>query len=715
VPRTALLERLAAADAVPIVCVVAPPGYGKTTLLTQWARRGDRDVAWISVDRRDNDPVVLLAYVAEALDRVEPLDRRIFRALASPGASPAAVVPRMAAALASMRRPVALVLDHVEALENPECLDAMAELALNLPEGSQLALASRVWPRLPVARLRAQGRLVELGAEDLAMDEPEARALLEGAGTRLAEHELADLVERTEGWPVGLYLAALAVRAGASRKGGLAFTGDDRFMADYLRSELLDHLSPRTVRFLTHTAVLDRMSAPLCDAVLGAKGSDQVLASLERANLLLIPLDRHRQWYRYHHLFRELLRAELGRREPRLVAELHARAAGWHQANGLPELAIDHAEAAGDVDQVAELVAALAQPTYASGRWTTVGRWMAWLDDHGAVERYPQVAVVGTWFQVLSGRPASAERWEAAAAKGAAGAPTDDLIHAWLALMHALLCRDGVERMGADARRALEASGPGAPWPAVGLLFEGLAYLLAGDPDRADPVLTRAVVVGTDLLALPAVSFALAGRALVAIGRGRWDQADPLAERALETVSAVGLEDYVTSPLVYAVAARAAARRGDPGLARERLVAAARPRPLLTYALPQLAVQSLLELVRAYLAVDDVAGARVVLREARDILVVRPDLGILPGQADELRDTLATIGAGTVGASSLTTAELRLLPLLATHLSFREMGERLFVSRHTVKAQAVSVYRKLGVSSRSEAVERLHETGLLGA
>jgi LuxR family maltose regulon positive regulatory protein len=714
VPRTSLVRRLTAADAAPVICVVAPPGYGKTTLLAQWAqRKGDR-VAWVSVDPRDNDPVVLLAYVAEALDRVEPIDRQVFRTLASPGISPAVVVPRIAAALASMRGPVALILDDLEALESTQCLDAVMELALNLPRGAQLVLASRFSPPLPMARLRAQGRIMEVGVEDLTMDKVEARALLEAAGTRLAGQELADLVERTEGWPAGLYLAALADKAGASGKDGLAFTGDDRFMADYLRSEVLEHLSPRTVWFLTRTSVLDRMSASLCDAVLEAKGSAQVLASMEEANLLLIPLDRHRGWYRYHHLFRELLLAELNRQEPHLATELHARAAGWYQANDLPELAIDHAQEAGDADQVAELVAVLVQPTYASGRWATTRRWMTWLEGHAPVERYPQTAVNAAWLQAVAGQPAGAERWTMAAERGAADAPAGDLIHASLALLHALLCRDGIERMGADARRARQPSGPGTPWPTTGLLLEGLADLLAGDQDRADTVLSEAVAVGTERKALPSVSVALAERALIAIGRGRWDFAESLAERALETVSAGRLEDYVTSLLVYAVGARVAVRRGDPARAREYLVAATRLRPLQTYAIPHLAVQSLLELVRAHLALDDAAGARVVLRETRDILRLRPDLGILPGQADELQATFETIGAGTAGASSLTTAELRLVPLLATHLSFREMGARLFVSGHTVKAQALSVYRKLGVSSRSGAVERLRETGLLG-
>jgi LuxR family maltose regulon positive regulatory protein len=209
------------------------------------------------------------------------------------------------------------------------------------------------------------------------MDRHEAKALLEGAGVGLADADVDELVRRTEGWPVGLYLAALAVKAGGPRTAVRpAFTGDDRFMADYLRSELLAHLPQPRVAFLTRTAVLDRMSGPLCDAVLAADRSRLVLESLEGSNLLVVPLDRHREWYRYHHLFRELLQAELDRREPELIRELHARAAAWCEANGLPEMAIDHAQAAEDADRVARLVAILASPpTPAAASTPPAGGW----------------------------------------------------------------------------------------------------------------------------------------------------------------------------------------------------------------------------------------------------------------------------------------------------------------------------------------------------
>jgi LuxR family maltose regulon positive regulatory protein len=716
VARTELVERLLAADTVPVVCVVAPAGYGKTTLLAQWAQHKDPRVGWVSVDQRDNDPAVLLTYVAVALDRIEPIDPKLVRGLAGPGGSIVGVVARLAAAMAAMTGPVALVLDHLELLENQACLDAVAELAAQLPTRAQLLLTSRARPPLPVAVLRAQGRMVELGAEDLAMDHRDAHALLEGAGVGLDDATVNELLAQTEGWPVGLYLAALAHRAGNPRRHPWAgFTGDDRFMADYLWSELLGHLPPERVAFLTRTAVLDRMSGPLCDAVLDTTGSSAVLAWLEEGNLLLVPLDRQRQWYRYHHLFHELLSAELSRREPDLVPQLHARAASWCEANGLPETAIDHAQAAGDTDRIARLVWQLAMPAYGAGRADTTRRWFGWFDDQGLLGRYRSVTMLGAWLHALVGEPAAAERWADAAERGPVAETLADgsTGQSYLALLRALLCRHGLDRMMADTQAALAGLEPASQWGPTAQLLEGICYLLAGQADRADPILAHAAEVATEAGALPAAATALAERSLVAMDHQDWKQAVTLAEQAQEVVRVGELDGYVASALVHAVAARVAVHQGDLPRAQQQLGRATQLRPLLTYALPYFAVQTLVELGRVCLALDD-AGAKVVVRQARDILRRRPDLGILPTQVDELRSQLDTSSGAVKGVSALTPAELRLLPLLSTHLNFAEIGERLYVSRHTVKTQAVSIYRKLGGSSRSQAVQRAQQLGLGG-
>jgi LuxR family transcriptional regulator, maltose regulon positive regulatory protein len=718
VTRSRLVDRLAAENTPPVVSVVAPPGYGKTTLLAQWAERKQARVGWVSADDRDNDPAVLLAAIAVAVDRVEPIDPinpTVFRALMSPSA--AVTVPaRLASAIAAMYRPVTLVVDHLEAVTNRACLDAITQLALGLPAGSQLAIGSRDTPPLPAARLRAQGGILEIGADDLAMDEYEAALLLEGAGIEPVDEDVRELVMRTEGWPVGLYLAALAMKAGSRYTDvELTFTGEDRFVGDYLRSEFLDRLSPTEVSFLTRTSILDRMSGPLCDATLGRTRSSAVLEGLEGRNLLVIPLDRHRDWYRYHRLLRELLAAELRRREPELVPELHLRAAAWYEANGRSETAIDHAQAGGDADSVGRLVLQLANPVWASGRADTVMRWMEWFETESLVEHYPGVAVHGALMSALMGRPADTERWAAAAESAASSGllPDGNTVEGTLAYLRALLCRDGVDAMRRDAQIAWSGLSTASPYRATMLQAEGLAHLLAGDADRADATFARAVSAATDAGVLPFVPVLLAERGIVAIERDDWPGAEELAEPAQSIMQHGGFDDYWTSALVYAWLARVVLHRGDVAQGRDYIARAARLRPLLTYALPVVSAQALLEMARAYIGLADPAGGRAVLRQVHDIFHQRPELGVLPAQADALRRQLDTLRGNAPGASSLTTAELRVLTLLPTHLSFREIGERLYVSRHTVKTQAISIYRKLDVSSRSEAITRMHEVGLL--
>jgi LuxR family transcriptional regulator, maltose regulon positive regulatory protein len=717
VSRTSLLDHLGASTQQ-LVTVSAGAGYGKTTLLAQWAARESRPFGWISVDGHDNDPVVLLTYAAVALQRLIPIDSGVFDALRSPGPGIIGIaVPRLGAALAAAGVPLVLVLDDVQHLQDPECLDAVSALAAAFPAGSQLALAGRSIPDVGLPRLRARGLVVEVGVKDLRLEPAEAGTLLRDAGADLQAADVEDLVVKTEGWAAGLYLAALFVMAGGPRDEAIqAFSGREQFVADYLNSELLARLSPADVRFLTRTSVLGRLSAGLCDAVLNARGSARMLARLERSNLFVVPLDADRAWYRYHNLFRDLLRSELQRREPDLVPKLIGRAAVWCEANGLPEDAIGYAQEAGDVDRVARLVVGQAQSTYATGRAMTVQRWLEWLDRRGAVERNSAVGVLGAWVSTLRGEPAEAERWAIEAERGSYegmlpdGSPSID---AWLALLSAVRCQGGVERMRADAERAADSIPRASSWWPIALLLVGISRLLSGDADGADDLFADAAEEGVHIGAWSGAIVAFAERAVIAIEGDRWVEAEQFARSALTMVRDHRAEDYPTSGLAYAVSARVALHQGRGDEARTLLGRAQRLRPQLTYALPHVSVQTRVELVRAYLALGDVSGARVLLREIDDLVRRQPDLGTLPIQAKELDSMMEVNRAARSGASTLTAAELRLLPYLPTHLSFREIGERLFVSPHTVKSQAISIYRKLGVTSRSGAIEQARRLGFL--
>ena len=320
VAKAEVVERLCTSG-LPFVAVIAPAGYGKTTLLAHWDEADPRPFAWVALDGRDDDPVVFLRYIAAAIHGVEPLPTDVFDALSGPGGSSWALrVPRVGSALAALENPLVLVLDDLHAVANPACLDLLAELFRYVPAGSQIAIASREEPPLPLARWRAQGSVHEIGVTNLRLDEEEAESLLKAAGVELDAGDLSDLTDLTEGWPAGLYLAALSLQAGAPRPVAASrFTGDDRFVSDYFRLELLSRLPAAEAHFLKYTSVLDRMSGALCDAVLQTTRSAHTLETLERTNCFVVPLDRRGEWYRYHHLFGQLLRDELERSEPEMM------------------------------------------------------------------------------------------------------------------------------------------------------------------------------------------------------------------------------------------------------------------------------------------------------------------------------------------------------------------------------------------------------------
>jgi LuxR family maltose regulon positive regulatory protein len=459
--------------------------------------------------------------------------------------------------------------------------------------------------------------------------------------------------------------------------------------------------------FLLRTSVLDRFSGPLCDSVLGVTGSARTIERLEASNLLVVPLDRTRDWYRYHHLLQEFLQNELTRREPDIVAGLHSRAAEWFDANSMPEEAITHAQAADDGDTVARIVGRIAQRTCALGRAETTNEWLRWFERTGRIGHYPDITAKGGVALALSGDVAGADRWADALPSGDPN-PTGKILHG-------VLARHGLDQLRTDVQAARRATSAETTWQPAALALEGLADLWDGAVERADSLLAQAVSTGERFLGLAAMTLALGARATIAIDRGDWDAAAHHATRSLDRIREHSLESYVTSGLAFAVATRCAAHEGQIELARRRLAHATTIRPMLTRAAPGISVHTLLEMARAHLALSDVTGARTVMRQSAGILAERPELGLLPKQHSEIGAQLDTMNGSAVGASALTTAELRLLPFLVTHLSFPEIGERLYISRHTVKTQAMSIYRKLGASSRSEAVRYATDAGLLTA
>jgi LuxR family maltose regulon positive regulatory protein len=708
VVRERLLERLSASRDIPVVAVSAPPGYGKSTLLAQWTARDDRPSAWLSLDASDNNPAVLLRYLATAIDRVEPLPPRLLAGLERSQRIHGSALPRFRAALASLGRPILVVLDDVQVLTSPEAQDIIGVLADDLAPGSQVAFVSRDIPPVALGRLRARGRLVEFGTDDLALDAKEAAHLLRAAGVPLLPNDVIRLTERTEGWPAGLYLAALSIQASGSTAAIHAtFRGTDRFVTDFLRSELLARLHPDDVSFLRRTSLLNEMCGPLVDHVLQTAGSAARLERLQASNLFVVPLDRSREWYRYHTLFRELLAHDLHDRDEPEVAELLGRASDWYLAHDSAEVALATAFEAGDFDRAARIFSSIALPTYWAGRLGMIRPWILQFGDH--IGRYPEAAAIGSLLSVLIGDRAQAWRLMEIAAQD----PPDGSLAGIVPLGRAVMLAGGLEEARRDAERAVAAAPRGSLLHPQALVILASILEAAGDDERAEAVLTEITELPAGGAAGPGRSLALSLRARLAMDRGDWASAEVLVRRARAIVASARLEDYNTTAAVLAVAARLTIHHGDHRSAEADLASAQRLRPLITDATPWFSTWTRVELGRAYLALGDTAGARAMVAEADDIVRVRPDLGTLLVRLADLRDKANAAPTIPSGMSTLTPAELRLLPYLTTHLTFAEIATRFGLSANTVKTQAASMYARLDVGSRAEAVERARKVGLL--
>jgi LuxR family maltose regulon positive regulatory protein len=670
VVRTPLLRRLCAASDLSVATIVAPAGYGKTTLLSQWAERDPRMVLWVALEPEDDDADIVESRLAAVEEE--------------PG--------------------LLVLVDDVHVLRSREALDMLGRLLDRAAPGTTVALAARRAPALPLARLRAQGRLLEIGADELALTGRDAEALLRRAGVLLPRRDALALAERVEGWPAALFLAALSLRSGTP---AAAVAGDDRFLADYLESEHLAGLSSSQRRFAAQTSMLDELTSAACDSLLDRSDSGRMLESLESAGVV-VPLDHRRRRYRYPRVVRDLLRAELERSEPERARDLHRAAAACAAENGSTEEALDHAAAAGDLDRVAELATQLAVDACGRGRLDLIARWLDLLRDESVVESHPDLCIAASWLYALRGRAGDAQHWADAATRGLGG---DD---PRLRVLQGLRCRDGADQMLDDTTIACRALAAGHTWRPAAVLAHGVSLLLAGDVPRAKHDLVEAVELASAAGASELRIVGLCVHALLAIAEDAQADADAFAAEAAAVAALDPPASSLVALLLEAVRARNAARHCEHGEASAGLERAERLLPHATHAVPWLATLALLELVHVRLALAAPDGARALLRQVADIFRVRPRLGVLVQRNAELdRRTRALAEPDGRWASSLTPAESRLVPLLATHLSFREIGERLYVSRNTVKTQAMAVYRKFGVTSRSAAIARAVALGLI--
>jgi LuxR family maltose regulon positive regulatory protein len=721
VPRASPQSLLQAGLKAKLCLLSAPAGFGRTTLLTQWcAVTGAGRVAWVSLDEGDNDPTRFWVYVVEALRTVEPsVGRAALAALRRMGADLCrAVLPSLHGELSAVGAPLVLVLDDFHLVTNDTCHQTLAFFLHHLPAGVHVALSTRADPPLPLARMRARGELAELRVAELQFTGEEASELLNGSmGLRLPTQDVHRLTERTEGWAAGLVLAGLSLRGQEDPSQFVAsFHGDNRHVADFLGAEVLER-QPEPIRgFLLRTSVLERLSGPLCDAVLETEGCTGLLSELERSNLFLMPLDDHRQWYRYHQLFGELLRLELGRSEPGLLPVLHRRAAAWHRAAGNVDEAIRHTAAAGEFTHAGALIARHWLEYWRRGRLATVARWLDGLPEE-QIMAAPPVAFVAAWIGGFSGASKQqTERWLTAAEdetwEGELPEGISSLAFS-VALARAALLFDDVGRSAAAARRALELAGPQPSpffWMAQAAL--GHALYLSGQPAEARPRLEELVARVSAAEQPYAVIASLAVLSLIAGDQDDDHTAAARAGHAAALAETHGLSAEPLCGIVHMAVGRALTLHGKLAEADEQL-----GRALELLAIDSMLVQrahALLLLASVRQGHGNLPGARALVEQARELVERLADPGSLRALLEQANRNLGSASRRQVEvATPLTERERAVLQLLPTRLSNREIGCELFVSANTVRSQVRAIYRKLEVTSRAEAVAHARHLRLL--
>ena len=726
VRRDALVDMLSVGSDTRLTLIDAPVGSGKTSLLSEWHARahGRMSFAWISLDAADNDQVRFWHGVVAALQTVAPtIGGRARRVLHSPGVSVSShVVPVLINELALLSDQIVLVLDDYHVIASEQIHRDVEFLIDRLPSIVRLVIATRSDPPLPLGRLRARAQLTEIRADELRFSVEEAKAFLNDVlELALDATEVARLHERTEGWIAGLQLAGLSLRGRHDRRAFIdSFAGDDRQIVDYLGFEVLDS-QPAPVRaFLLESAILDRLTGSLCAAVTETDDAARLLAELERANLFVVSLDSRREWYRYHHLFADLLRHELRRTYPELVPTLHKRAANWYRNEGLIQEAIEHALDAGDFAVASKLITTHWYEFLQRGLVETVAGWFERLPNSLIAE--PDLALTKAWLGVNTGRLGEVDRLLQRVEEVVAHEPKSGEMPprasgvASLRAVHRYMSGD-VAAAVASGRHALdlERGGPPSPWRPVGCPILGLSLHWRGASDQAADTLADAVgIAGRDGNHLAAMH-ASGGLAAIHYQQGALDAAGELTSRAAELAEEHNLDEHWARSLSLCVRGQLLAQHGRLEEADRTISRAVE--------LAKRGVASL-EIVYALLSLASVRNARGLRDDAKALRDDARELVDKCADAGTLRELVGSVNRGlrqprfasarqVDGVDQLSDAELSVLRLFRTQLSQREIGSELFISVNTVKTHARNIYRKLGVATRDEAVQRAKQLSLL--
>jgi LuxR family maltose regulon positive regulatory protein len=724
--RRGLLELLRDGLDTKISVLSAPTGCGKTTLLAHWRRieQPEMPFAWVSLDEQDDDPIRLWRHIVEALRRALPEDGYFgadaVEGMGSVGRGFAEItLPLLINEIAELPYRIVLVLDDYQYVSAGDAHESVAYFLEHLPENIHLVVSGRSDPSLPLGRLRAMGEMNEIRTEQLAFSEEEVACLLnERMGLDISPDDLSVLHERTEGWPAGIYLASLSLQDKEDKHAFIeSFSGSNRYVVGLLGEEVLAGLTEEIRRFLLETSVLRRLTGRLCDAVTGREGSAGLLRKLVQSNLFVVSLDEQGEWYRYHHLFSELLLYELRSTEPELILTLCKRASEWLEGEGYIEEAIRQAIEAADFERAGLLIARHWHGYVFSGQTATVERWLESLPEE-AIEGDAALCLVKAWVCALGGRGENSARFlQLAGSIPYEGSLPDGTasVESGMAVLRASFAYGGVRSALEDARRAEELTPiERSPWAALVRFALGSGLYLIGDTSHARKPLEEALelraAADQPMLRVVVQSWL----SLVAAEEGRLEEAESRARDAQALVDRLRLATVPQATLAPIAHGRALADLGRLEEAQEELEGALRARGRLAGLSPWPTLIGLLTLAHVRAARGDRAGGRETLAEARAILEDNPDAGILPDhlEREERKLSRRRPREGQLNGQ-LTQRELDVLRLLVGELSTRRMAENLYVAPSTVRTQIKSIFRKLGVSSRGEAVQEARARGLI--
>lgn len=709
VSRRALIERMRGGPHR-VVAITAPAGYGKSTLLAEWASTERRATCWATVDRFDDDPGALLTLLATATQQITPGGANLASQMRGTSTTLLArSAPLLARTWSSAPEPFALFIDDFHLASSPDCLDAFMVALQGVPEGSLVVIASReTQPHL--ARMRVSGAVADVDASDLRMDRGEAEKIFASAATSAPADVIAAAVERSEGWPAGIFMSALTFTGAPTR----AISGDSGTIADYLYRECLAGLRPELRDFLLDTAVLHELTPELCDHIREANTSHDLLHSAVSLGLFLTRMGNHDHWYRYHALFREFLIRESERRDHRRLRDLHVRAGNWYEAHGVTPQSIEHLIEGGEDARAVNSAVRISLAMFQRGEVSTLDRWRNTLGD-AVVHSCPPMVVMSAWKSAMFGESPRAEQDAAALERIDSTVLTQPMrasFEAGRALVRASLCANGPEDMLRNAEFAVQRAPEGTPWNGPALYLRGEARLLNADLPSAERDFVRAYDASAANGNSTALLLSVANLTVIAADREEGDRAAELASESLRILEESPFEGYPTIVLALAAAARVTAQRVDDR-ARTLVSRAMRARVQSTHTFPHVAIRARLQLASALRLLGDEDAAVQVAREGVFLMRRRPRMGALGRQLEEFLTGQRSADKAATPTVVLTPAEMRLLPYLQTHLTLQEIGKRLFLSRATISTQASSIYRKLGAERRGAAVAAAHGLGLL--